>query len=301
MFRLWLIFTIMDYPVSDIRKMIVIALAEDIGTGDVTSETLIPGEEYLRARFIVKERGIICGLRIIEDVYSALLEDVEVELIFGDGDSVAPGDVVAKIDGPARAVLAGERVILNFMCHLSGVATETNRFAVLLEGTDCRILDTRKTTPGMRLAEKYAVHSGGGDNHRIGLWDMILIKENHIEAAGGIRKALEKVYEKGLPDVPVEIEVKNLDELRIAIEYPLDRIMLDNFDIPRIRDAVELRADLGTHIPFEASGGITLDTCKDYAETGIEFISSGSLTHSVKALDISMIADERYYKDGTDG
>jgi nicotinate-nucleotide pyrophosphorylase (carboxylating) len=287
----------MEYPAADIRNMIAIALAEDIGTGDVTSELLIPGEEHLRAKLIAKERGIVCGLRIIEDVYSSMVEDVAVETLFEDGDEVEYGDIIARIDGPARTVLGGERVILNFICRLSGVATAANRFAKKLEGTRCEILDTRKTTPGLRLAEKYAVSVGGGGNHRIGLWDMILIKENHIEAAGGIRAALDKVYEKGLPDVPVEIEVKNIEELQTAMEFPLDRIMLDNFDTQKIKKAIQLREKAGKHIPFEASGGITLENCREYAESGIEFISSGSITHSVKVLDISMIADERYYRE----
>lgn len=291
----------MDYPVEDIRKMVIIALAEDIGTGDVTSELLVPEEEYLKAEFIVKERGVICGLRVIEEVYAALVEDVDIEYLYEDGMPTKKGDIVARIDGPARAILAGERVILNFLCHLSGVATAAHRFSLRLEGTGCNILDTRKTTPGLRLAEKYAVETGGGKNHRIGLWDMVLIKENHIEAAGGIRKTLNEVYAEGLPDVPVEIEVKSIDELRIAMEYPLDRIMLDNFEISEIKKAVEIREELDRYIPFEASGGITLENCRRYGETGIEFISSGSLTHSVEALDISMIATERYRKGIEDG
>ncbi len=290
----------MEYPVSDIRKMIIIALAEDIGSGDITSETLVPEEEYLKAEFIAREHGVICGMRVIEDVYTALVEDVEVDILLDDGFKVMPGDVIARIDGPARAILAGERVILNIICHLSGVATVANEFSLRLESTDCDILDTRKTMPGLRMAEKYAVYTGGGGNHRIGLWDMILIKENHIEAAGGIKEALDSVYEKGLPDVPVEIEVKDTEELKIALQYPLDRIMLDNFEVANIAKALEIREEMEKLIPFEVSGGITLDNCREYAATGVEFISSGSLTHSVKALDISLIATERYRKGGTD-
>jgi len=284
----------MKYPSKEICGMIKLALTEDIGPGDATSELLVPNNACIEAEIIAKEHGIVCGTGVIEDVYAALLEDVAVDIRVEDCSTVCPGELIAVVDGPARAVLSGERVCLNFLCHLSGIATAANQFNMCIEGTACRVLDTRKTIPGLRMAEKYAVYCGGGENHRIGLWDMILIKENHIEAAGGLREALGKVYSGGLPDVPVEIEVKNLDELRTALEYPLDRIMLDNFEIADMKRAIAIRRKSGKSIPFEASGGITLDNCREYAETGIEYISSGGLTHSVKALDISMIAVKRY-------
>ncbi len=284
----------MNYPEAEIHRLIKIALGEDIGSGDITSQMLVPETTGLRAKIVAKADGVICGLRAVADVYDALFEGVVVKALCHDGDRVFAGDVIARVEGPARAVLAGERVALNILCRLSGIATATDKFSKLLDDTGCQVLDTRKTTPGMRMAEKYAVATGGGGNHRLGLWDMILIKENHIEAAGGIRRALEKIYSEGLPDVPVEIEVKNLEELEIALEFPLDRIMLDNFTPDSIKKAVAIREKTGKVVPFEASGGITLENCRSFAEAGVEFISSGSLTHSVKALDISMIAGERY-------
>ncbi|MCK5833533.1 carboxylating nicotinate-nucleotide diphosphorylase [bacterium] len=280
----------MEFFYDENLDLVKIALAEDIGSGDVTSLALVPEVSILEARIIAKESGILCGLPIVEQVYSVLDSAVEVERFFDDGDSVEAGFSVVEVKGPARSVLAGERTAMNFLCHLSGVSTVSNLFSKRLEGTNCSILDTRKTTPGMRALEKYAVTIGGGKNHRLGLWDMILVKENHIIAAGGFMEAMERLFSSGFPSVPVEVEVRDIEELQIALKFPIDRVMLDNFSIENIIKAVEFRRILGAKVPFEVSGKVTLDNCRVYAETGVEFISSGSITHSVRALDFSMIA-----------
>jgi len=282
----------MDYPSKDTLGLIEFALAEDIGTGDVTSTLLVPESAVLKVNVIAKESGILCGVPAFRQVYETIDKGISIDEFIHEGSRLYPGDIIAMVEGPARAVLEGERVALNLLCHLSGVASETNRFAEKLRGTNCKVLDTRKTTPCMRKLEKYAVIIGGGGNHRMGLWDMILIKENHISAAGGIKAALDRVYSNGNPKIPVEVEVKNIDELRIALDYPLDRIMLDNFDVTKVERAVEIRRESGVSIPFDASGSIGLENCREYAEAGIEFVSCGVLTHSVKALDISMVALE---------
>ncbi|HHS50106.1 MAG TPA: carboxylating nicotinate-nucleotide diphosphorylase [candidate division Zixibacteria bacterium] len=287
----------MEFPIAENKTLVEIALAEDIGGGDATSLALVPESARLSARIIAKGEGILCGGPAVEQVFALLDERVRVGLLLPDGTAVFRGDVVAEIDGPARSVLSGERTAMNFLCRLSGVATTANAFAERLSGTACEVLDTRKTTPGMRAVEKYAVAVGGGGNHRFGLWDMILVKENHIASAGGFRHALEKLFGEGAPALPVEVEVRNLEELEIALEYPVDRIMLDNFIIPQIERAIDLRTLRGANIPFEVSGNITLDSCRAIAETGVEFISSGAMTHSAPAMDFSMIATIIHSRD----
>ncbi len=281
----------MDYPAKQTAKLIEIALAEDIGDGDITSNTLVPERARLDSMIVAKESGVLCGVHVVKQVYS-IVGGVEVNPIVEDGLRIEPGDEIVRLSGKARSLLAGERVAMNFLCHLSGIATTTARFADELTGTNCRILDTRKTMPGMRAVEKYAVEIGGGDNHRMGLWDMILVKENHVAAAGGFRPAMDRIFLSGCPAVPVEVEVRGFEELDIAMDYPLDRIMLDNFSVADVFKSLRRREERGCGIPFEVSGGITLENCKRYAETGVEFISSGAITHSVPALDFSMIAEE---------
>ena len=282
----------MDYPIEQTAELIKLAIAEDIGDGDITSMALVPADARIDARIVAKENGILCGGPAVEQVYSIIAGGVVVEPLVVDGTPIGRGDEVIRVSGPARAVLAGERTAMNLLCHLAGIATMASRFVREIEGTGCRILDTRKTMPGMRAVEKYAVEIGGGTNHRMGLWDMILVKENHIAAAGGFRRAMERLFATDPPSVPVEVEVRNRDELAIAMDYPVDRIMLDNFTVDGVKDALRLRAKRRIDIPFEASGGITLENCRRYAETGIEFISSGALTHSVEALDFTMVAEE---------
>ncbi len=270
--------------------LVEMALAEDIGAGDATCEALVPVSARLSAGIVAKESGVLCGGPAVLQVYSLIDPTVEVELLREDGARLEAGVVVAEIDGPARSVLSGERTAMNFLCKLSGVASSAASIAARLAGTGCKILDTRKTTPGMRALEKYAVAVGGAENHRFGLWDMILVKENHIAAAGGFVPAMKTLFGGGVPRLPVEVEVRGLDELEIALAYPLTRIMLDNFSIPQIKTAIELRRRVGCDIPFEVSGGVNIGNCREYAETGVEFISSGAITHSPKALDLSMIA-----------
>ena len=265
-------------------SLIEMALAEDIGPGDATSEAVLPDDLCLRGRIVVKARGVIAGLPIAGAVFARVDPSLRFVSLRSDGDRVAPGDVVAEVTGPARGMLSAERTALNFLQHLSGIATLTRAFVDAVAGTRAVILDTRKTHPGYRLLEKYAVRVGGGRNHRMGLYDMVLIKDNHIEAAGSITTAVRRAREAH-PDLPIEVEVKDLDELREALGADVDRIMLDNFDLEAMREAVRLTAG---RVPLEASGGITLERVAAVAATGVDFISVGALTHSARALDLSM-------------
>lgn len=273
---------------SQILEAIQIALAEDIGTGDVTTLSIVPETQVINGRFLAKATGIIAGLDVAAEVFDQVEGDVTFEPLVTDGDAVQKGDVVATVSGSARAILQGERVALNFLQRMSGIATMTRRFVDAVDGTNATILDTRKTVPGLRMADKLAVTLGGGANHRIGLFDMALIKENHIAAAGGIETAVSRVKET-YPNVPIEIEVTNLDELKIALTLPVDRIMLDNMSLDGMKTAIALRNEADGNIPLEASGNVSLKTVRAIAETGVDFISSGMLTHSVTALDISLL------------
>lgn len=255
-------------------------LAEDVGDGDLTTERVIPADATCDAAILVKERGVVCGLGLVEELFRELDEGVRFEALAADGDTV--DGRVALLGGPARAILTGERTALNILGRLSGIATLTRRFADAIEGTHTEILDTRKTTPGLRQLEKYAVECGGGRNHRFGLYDAILIKDNHLAVAGSLAAAVERA--KGL-DFPVQVEVDTLDQLREALDAGADSILLDNMPPPMLREAVEITAGRAT---LEASGGVTLDTVRPIAETGVDLISIGALTHSARSLDVSL-------------
>lgn len=276
-----------------IDDLLTLAFAEDIGDGDATTLSTIPADEMGRQHLLVKEEGILAGVEIARKVFNKFDPSLKMTVYIGDGTHVKPGDIAFVVEGPVRSLLQTERVMLNIMQRMSGIATVTERYQSRLEGLDCKVLDTRKTTPGMRLLEKQAVKIGGGANHRIGLFDMILIKDNHVDFAGGIDKAVEAARawckENG-KNLRIEVEVRNEDEIRQAIKAGADRIMLDNFTPERTRGAVEIIRAEGSGIEIESSGGITLDTLRAYGETGVDFISVGALTHSVKGLDMSFKA-----------
>ena len=276
---------------ASMRTAIRTALDEDVGTGDVTTESTVPDGHRSRATIVAKEKGVIAGLKVAEAVFRELDPDVDVNVRVIDGEHVVHGDLVAVIKGRTRAILTGERVALNFLARLSGVATMTAKYADVLRGTGVVLLDTRKTTPGMRLLEKYAVGIGGGANHRIGLWDMALIKENHITAAGGIGPAISSVR-KSYPDLSVEVEVRNLGELNEALEADVDRVMLDNMSIDEMRQAIQTAGEHDHPADVEISGGVTLENLAAIAELGPGFISVGALTHSAPALDLSLLVED---------
>ena len=259
------------------------ALAEDIGSGDITA-ALIPATSRASARVITREVGVLCGTAWVDEVFAQLDPAVTIEWRAADGDRIAGGDALVEIDGPARSLLTGERTALNFLQLLSGTATTCQHYASLVAGTGVRLLDTRKTIPGLRLAQKYAVSCGGCHNHRIGLFDAFLIKENHISACGGIAAAVATARIHA-PDKPVEVEVESLDELRQALAAGCDRVMLDNFSLDQLVGAVVLNSG---QAELEASGNVTEKTLRAIAETGVDYISIGALTKDCKALDLSM-------------
>jgi nicotinate-nucleotide pyrophosphorylase (carboxylating) len=267
--------------------LVRLALAEDLGDGgDVTSMATIPADRHILGIISAKAPGIIAGLPAVRVVYQQVDPNVRVQPTLKDGDSVSPGTLVCEVSGAGRSVLTGERVALNFLQRLSGIATLTAQFVSAAAGTHAVILDTRKTTPGWRLLEKYAVRMGGGHNHRMGLYDMVLIKDNHIDAAGGITAAVEAARQSAeAVGLQVEVEVKTLDELREALSLKPDRILLDNMDETQMREAVRLAAK---RVPLEASGNMSLERVAAVAATGVDFISVGALTHSAPALDLSM-------------
>lgn len=276
---------------SFVDRLIELAIAEDIGDGDHTSLSSIPAGERGRMKLLVKQAGVLAGVEVAERVFRRLDPTVTFERKLGDGDRVAPGDVAFYVEGNLISLLQSERVILNIMQRMSGVATQTAVYADALRGLKTKVLDTRKTTPGMRVLEKMAVRIGGGENHRIGLFDMILLKDNHVDFCGGIANALDRCAayqkEKNL-NLKVEIEVRSFDEIRQVMEHGgADRIMLDNFSVENTRKAVEM---IGGKFEIESSGGITIDTMREYAECGVDYISVGALTHSVKGLDMSFKA-----------
>jgi nicotinate-nucleotide pyrophosphorylase (carboxylating) len=271
---------------ADLPQQVARALAEDVGAGDLTA-ALIPADRTGRASVITREPAILCGIPYVEATFAQLEPRVRLEWQTAEGDSVAAGQQLLKIEGPARALLTGERTALNFLQLLSATATAAHSYAALLQGTRCRLLDTRKTIPGLRSAQKYAVRVGGGHNHRMGLFDGILIKENHIVAAGSIAHAVSAAR-RGPADVAVEVEVENLSELRQAIDAGADIAMLDEFALPVMREAVAMNAAAAKPLKLEASGGITTATIRDIAETGVDFISVGSITKHVRAIDLSM-------------
>lgn len=280
------------YTVDELNdKLIDLAFSEDIGDGDHTTLCCIPDDEMGKSQLIIKENGILAGIRVAQQVFKRFDPTMKVEVLIEDGTPVKPGDVAMIVSGKVRSLLQTERLMLNIMQRMSGIATMTSKYVKKLEGTNTRILDTRKTTPGMRMMEKEAVKIGGGVNHRIGLFDMILLKDNHIDFAGGIDAALDKCHQylkdKGL-DLKIEIEVRSFDELQQVLNHGgVDRIMLDNFNTEDTKKAVAM---INHRYETESSGGITYDTIRDYAECGVDFISVGALTHSVKGLDMSFKA-----------
>jgi len=304
----------MDWNSHEIDELIRGALAEDVGTGDVTSLATIPATAVAHARIIAKSPLVCAGLPLAQRVFRTLDADAAIKLIANDGDTVEEGSELLQIHAQARAVLTAERTALNFLAHLSGIATLTHHFVEHLAGTNAKIRDTRKTTPGLRMLEKYAVRMGGGTNHRIGLYDAILLKENHIALAGGVTAALGQAhayassrmntpettaYEAtasprgASPDgsLPIQIEVRDEQELREALEAGAESVLLDNMAPDAARRCVQLARNLRRECVVEVSGGITLDNARTYAETGADFLSSGALTHSAPAADLSLLVD----------
>ena len=272
-------------------KLLDLAFAEDIGDGDHTTLCCIPDDAMGKSHLLVKEEGILAGVEMARKVFNKFDPTMQMDVMIHDGAHVKPGDIAFVVTGKVRSLLQTERLMLNIMQRMSGIATMTHRYVDRVAGPGCHILDTRKTTPGMRILEKQAVKIGGGMNHRIGLFDMILLKDNHIDFAGGIVNAIRRCHEylkaKGL-DLKIEIEVRDFDELQQVLdEGGVDRIMLDNFTPADTRKAVTI---INHRYEVESSGGITYDTIRDYAEQGVDFISVGALTHSVKGLDLSFKA-----------
>lgn len=280
------------YSVDELEdRLIDLAFAEDIGDGDHTTLCCIPEDAVGKSHLLIKEDGILAGVEVAKRVFARFDDTLKVEVFMDDGSEVKKGDIAMLVTGKTRSLLQTERLMLNIMQRMSGIATTTRKYVDLLKGTNTKVLDTRKTTPGMRMLEKQAVKIGGGVNHRIGLFDMILLKDNHVDFAGGIRNAIDKCHkyldEKSL-NLKIEIEVRNFDELEQVFERGgVDRIMLDNFTVADTKKAVDMIAG---KYETESSGGITFDTIRQYAECGVDFVSVGALTHSVKCLDMSFKA-----------
>ncbi|MBQ2045718.1 MAG: carboxylating nicotinate-nucleotide diphosphorylase [Muribaculaceae bacterium] len=273
-----------------IDDLLTLAFAEDVGDGDHTTLSTIPADAMGKQRLIVKEPGIIAGVEMAKKVFNKFDPELEMTIFINDGAEVKPGDIAFEVEGKVRSLLQTERVMLNIMQRMSGIATVTAKYQKLLDGLKTKVLDTRKTTPGLRMLEKEAVRIGGGCNHRIGLFDMILIKDNHVDFAGGIKEAVEsakKYCKETGRNLKIELEVRNEDEIKQALEVGVDRIMLDNFTPERTREAVKM---INGAVEIESSGGITIDTLRAYGECGVDFISVGALTHSVKGLDMSFKA-----------
>lgn len=268
-----------------IEKLIDLALTEDIGPGDITTEHLIAADARGEGTIVAKENLVIAGLDIAEFVFQRVSADVTFQTDFQDGAHINKGQTVISLSGPMSALLIGERTALNFLQRLSGIASYVQTYAAILEGKNVKLLDTRKTTPGWRELEKYAVRAGGGTNHRIGLYDAVLIKDNHIAAAGGISSAVSIIKTKVAPTMTIEVEASNLEEVQEALDAGAHIIMLDNMDLSQITAAVKL---VNKRAKLEVSGGITREHLADLADTGIDYISSGALTHSAKAVDLSM-------------
>ncbi|MDE5912103.1 MAG: carboxylating nicotinate-nucleotide diphosphorylase [Muribaculaceae bacterium] len=273
-----------------IDDLLTLAFAEDVGDGDHTTLSTIPAEERGKQRLIVKEEGILAGVEVARRVFAKFDPELKIEVFINDGTHVRPGDVAFVVEGRVQSLLQTERIMLNIMQHMSGIATVTNRYQQELEGLKAKVIDTRKTMPGMRVLDKEAVAIGGGGNHRIGLFDMILIKDNHVDFAGGIPQAVAAAKEycsRTGRDLKIEVEVRNTDEISQALAAGVDRIMLDNFTPERTAEAVR---QINGATEIESSGGITLSTIRKYGECGVDYISVGALTHSVKGLDMSFKA-----------
>lgn len=274
-----------------IDNLIDLAFAEDVGEGDHTTLCSIPDSAIGKASLIIKEAGILAGVEVGIEVFHKLDSRLSIDILIKDGSKVVPGDCVFTVEGKVQSILQAERTVLNIMQRMSGIATTTSNYVALIAGTGAKVLDTRKTTPGMRLLEKQAVKMGGGENHRIGLFDMILLKDNHIDFAGGIEKAItgaNSYLKDKNKSLKIEIEVRDMDELQEVLRVGgVDRIMLDNFTPEATKEAVQFVA---SRVELESSGGITSETIRSYAEAGVDYISVGALTHSVKGLDMSLLA-----------
>lgn len=266
-------------------RIISEALQEDTGSGDVTTNLIVSRSAVSEAFIIAKENGIIAGLQVAKAVFKKLDKKIIWKSLVKEGQHVSAGTEIVRLKGSYRTLLTGERTALNFLQRISGIATSTSKYVKMLEGLNTAILDTRKTAPGLRMLDKYGVKMGGGTNHRIGLYDMVLIKDNHIKAAGGIIEAITQIKNNLTKKIKIEIEVTNLDEVKLALNAGADIIMLDNMPLLQMKEAVKL---IGAKVKVEASGGVNLKSVRAIAETGVDFISVGALTHSVKALDISM-------------
>jgi len=281
----------MNLDKSILEPFISNALAEDIGDGDHTSLSTIPKGQTGKAKLLIKDNGIIAGIDVSIEIFKAVDATLLIDILIQDGETVKPGDIAFYVSGSVHSILKAERLVLNTMQRMSGIASTTNRIVKILEGTGTKVLDTRKTTPGLRYLEKLAVKIGGGVNHRFGLYDMILIKDNHVDYAGGISNAIKSAQyylKENKINIPVEVEVRNLDELKEVMQFgQIDRILLDNFSFTLLKEAVNLVN--GSYIT-EASGGITEDNVLEYANCGVDYVSMGALTHSVKSLDMSLKA-----------
>lgn len=270
---------------DQIDSIIENALIEDIGSGDVTTDAIFAPDELCEARIIAKEKGVIAGVEVARRIFQKLDPQALFDVVVNDGNHVGPGDEILRIKASVRAVLSGERLALNLLQRMSGIATATSKYVDALSGSNTKILDTRKTAPGLRILDKYAVSAGGGQNHRLGLYDAVLIKDNHIESAGSIKNAVELVRSKYGDKFKIEVETSNLEEVEEALACGVDIIMLDNMSLPIMKEAVSL---INGKALTEASGGITLEGLSEIAETGVDYISVGAITHSVQALDISL-------------
>lgn len=277
--------------IDNLKELIPLWFAEDIGDGDHTTLSCIPYEATGKSQLIIKENGILAGVEIAREIFKSFDPELKMTVFISDGSTVKPGDIAFVVEGRVQSLLQTERLMLNILQRMSGVATRTNQYVKMLEGTKTRVLDTRKTTPGLRLLEKEAVKIGGGVNHRIGLYDMILLKDNHVDFAGGIEQAIRRTQnylKEKAKNLKIEIEVRNFNELEQVISIGgVDRIMLDNFSVENTRKAVKM---IDGKFETESSGGITFDTLRQYAECGVDYISVGALTHSVKSLDMSFKA-----------
>jgi nicotinate-nucleotide pyrophosphorylase (carboxylating) len=276
--------------VESIQKNVVDALAEDLGIGDLTAN-LVPQESLVSAKIIARENAIMAGIPWVDEVYNQLDPRIVLDWQYQDGDPITENTVICKLEGSARSILSGERTALNFLQTLSATATVTAKYVAIISDTKAKILDTRKTIPGLRLAQKYAVRCGGGINHRIGLFDAVLIKENHILSAGNIQNAI-RIATKSTPDTIIEVEVESLDQLRDALKNGAKRLLLDNFSLNKLRCAVEINRTEGIPVAeLEASGDLILDNIKKVAQTGIDYISVGALTKNIRAINLSMRFD----------
>lgn len=280
-------------PKEYLLKHIELSLSEDIGDGDHSSLACISKSETNKAKLVAKQEGIICGIDIAREVYALVDKSIKFTAMMNDGDRIKKGDIIFRVEGSAIGILTSERTALNYMQRLSGIATSTNEYVELIKGTRTKLLDTRKTTPSMRLFEKYAVKVGGGYNHRIGLYDMIMLKDNHIDFAGGVENAITKTkeYLKNVgKELKIEVEVRSMEELERVLKIGgINRIMLDNFTPELLQKAIER---IGGKYETESSGGINKDTILNFAKTGVDFISVGALTHQIKSLDLSLVAQD---------